>query len=372
MRILILFLVAACLFVSCKKHTVAPPVAPNATADIYLSGYDFYPNGIYAVATYWKNGVAVHLTDGSTWSEARSIVVSGNDVYVAGRYGDSAVYWKNVVPTVLSGIRPNQYDANSIAVSGSDVYVAGTETGVFNQFPLPNYINSVALYWKNGVPVYLSSDTIGSASLSIAVSGNDVYTAGYSWNPHGLDDNNVPMQEWEHYEEATYWKNGTAVFLTDGATQQARCSAIKVSGSDVYVAGNILYDVNNLSSLQHARYWENGTPVTLPGDLALGIGYTNANDIAVSGSDVYVLGMSDTSNVYWKNSVPVPINFRIGAFAALLKAIDVLSNDVYIGGLQADPANLNMAAECWKNGNLLMTVDSTSLPDVLSMYLVNK
>ena len=70
---------------ACKKSdtpTPTPtPVTPVET--IYTVGYERSPNGVsHYVAKYWKDTTAVNLTDGSTESEARSITVVGNDVYV--------------------------------------------------------------------------------------------------------------------------------------------------------------------------------------------------------------------------------------------------------------------------------------------------
>ena len=214
------------------------------------------------LATIWKNGVAallpgyhsIGLTGGglygvSTYADyVSSLFVSGNDVYVAGGshyWGNNAGYWKNGVLIDLS--KELTYKAEngtlcyptttSISVSGNDVYVAGFQYTSTNK--------NAAIYWKNGVPAYLTTDSLsGSAANSIFVSGNDVYIAGY--------------QNINNYSRAIYWKNGVPSTLTTGSTPSVARS-IFVAGNDVYVAG-YQWTVNGPLI---ATYWKNGEVVKL-------------------------------------------------------------------------------------------------------------
>jgi hypothetical protein len=85
-------------------------------------------NGTNDVAKYWKNGIAVDLTDGTQRGYSNSVFVAGTDVYVAG--GEQAQlsntvakYWKNGIPFVLPDLGQGAL-AHSIFVLGNDVYVA--------------------------------------------------------------------------------------------------------------------------------------------------------------------------------------------------------------------------------------------------------
>jgi len=178
-------------------------------ADIYIAGGEEiarmispYPNlgHVYSIsAVYWKNGNEIYLIKGgyggSLADDAYSIFVTGQDVYACGAL--SGQYWKNGSPVILGGT------AKSICVSGGDVYVAGSQP---DGQPFQTYFGTryreVAKYWKNGNSVNVSDGTKNAYATSIAVSGNDVYVAGYEEQTAG---------SWDFI--AKYWKNGNPVIL---------------------------------------------------------------------------------------------------------------------------------------------------------------
>ncbi|HLX66736.1 MAG TPA: hypothetical protein VKR41_07060 [Puia sp.] len=216
-----------------------------------------------SVATVWKNGTPLTLpgysvaglVDSGKYANrfyqdyVNGIFVSGSDVYVSGgttwQSAAHAEYWKNGVPVDLAGSlnypgSNNTYgypQSTGIFASGGDVYVSGlqqTTTG-----------GTVAIYWKNGTPVFLSTDSLsGSVANSVFVAGSDVYVAGW--------------QNINNYSRAMLWKNGTPTALTGNDTS-SQANSVIVAGSDVYVAGVSWVAPNNYV----ATYWKNGSPVYL-------------------------------------------------------------------------------------------------------------
>ena len=81
-----------------------------AGEDVYVAGYEVQRDYTYSFDDYvygpakpmvWKNGVPTPLTNGSQDAKANSISVSGDDVYVVGYKGDTAVIWKNGIANSL-------------------------------------------------------------------------------------------------------------------------------------------------------------------------------------------------------------------------------------------------------------------------------
>lgn len=88
-------------------------------------------------------------------------------------------------------------------------------------------------------------------------------------------------------------------------------------------------------------YWKNGYKYSL-GPLMLGESY--ANDVAISGNDVYVAGRLGYKAKIWKNGVATDLTD--GVYPAAAKAISVVGNDVYVAGFEYYFAEVVL----WKNG----------------------
>lgn len=279
------------------------------------------------------------------WSCQKEIVqtIAGPadmDVYVAGfvvaDQGKIPAYWKNGRLVLLDSAKyynANFYQtagANSIAVSGNDVYVAGYLTGYT--------ANRLGAYWKNGV-----GGDVGSSYqelTSLAILNNDFYMVGFRSSIWGTGD------------PATYYKNGSRVDITDGSAG-SDAVALAISGNDVYMAGvSITGNVSDGNQHLMAKYWKNGNPVNLTD----GTKWSEASSIAVSGADVYVAGVEDNGGAffvckYWKNGVPV--NLTDGTTDADVTSIAVSGSDVYVAGRESD------VAKYWKNGNPVNLTDGT-------------
>ena len=149
-----------------------------SAGDVYVAGYEILKRPGYSEeyerAILWKNGTRQVLFDNQTGeAEARSVFVSGKDVYAAGnKYNSDAVIWKNGQMQELA--RPEgclKTRAYSVFVAGNDVYVAGEAS--YEDKPVDTY---KPILWKNNVPTVLDAD-YGTA-YTVFVAGTDVYVGG--------------------------------------------------------------------------------------------------------------------------------------------------------------------------------------------------
>lgn len=306
-----------------QSFTVNPAIGPTTTVYIVGEAITSPPGATDETSApeEWqlKSGsptataTPLSMPSGMTNSAANAIVVSGGDVYVAGTVSnstsESAVFWVNGTVTTLS---PPSGMANcnaaAIAVSGGDVYVAGVAWN--------NDIDEWATYWVNGAATLLPMPgglTVDFYADGIVVSGGDVYVSGYT--DSGMGD--LTAVSWANSGWATTLPLPSGWMLED-----YKANGITVSGSDVYVSGG---GVNNVGSTT-AAYWVNGTPTTLPmpSNTPNSFAGSYADGIAISGSDVYVVGYAGQTAAYWVNNgegtlLPMPS----GAYKSWANAITV-------------------------------------------------
>ena len=317
-----IFLLVVLFFCSCNgKLSDGNSHFFDKNEDIYIAGDE---NNI---ATYWKNGEAVHLTDLNNFSHASGIAVVGNDVYV-------------------SGYKTNHKDAVYESGSSQDTVVVDSKNTV------PQQNGTIAGYWKNKKFVNVSDGTVNAEASSIAVVGKDVYVAGYECDGQkaapGSDDLNNAV--------AKYWKNGQPVVLTDGVNV-AKATSVAVKDSDVYVVG---YEQLGQNQSKELRYWKNGKRINVKIDKNIGHGsdYSEAYSVFVLGNDVYIAGTESGLATYWKNGNPVklidPVKSQPGQVDNMIvsKASSIVVNgtDVYVAGTQDTLASMNTVGKYWKNG----------------------
>ncbi|MGA1983297.1 MAG: hypothetical protein ABSG84_12630 [Acidobacteriaceae bacterium] len=154
---------------------------------------------------------------------------------------------------------------------------------------------------------------------------------------------------------AMVWKNGVGTQLTD-PTHGAIALGIAVSGSDVYVVGNDSAPGEH----QIAVIWKNGVETALTDGTKDGY----ASGISISGTDVYVsgseIGFDASGNPYfaaeyWKNGAATILSNSLAG--EMTNAIFVSGSDVYVAGYQnvttqTGPSSYftTQVVFYWKNG----------------------
>lgn len=148
-------------------YSKATSIFVNGT-DVYVGGYQYFEdaNSSKMIAKIWKNGNPMTLTNTPGETIINAISISGTDVYSAGmtegclgsdgRGTGIATYWKNGVPVYLSDCTKQWGVAHTIYIKGTDVYVGGfirnaQESGIAENFRRRYVI------WKNGTILKISS-----------------------------------------------------------------------------------------------------------------------------------------------------------------------------------------------------------------------
>lgn len=283
---------------------------------------------------------------GICWSTTSAPTISGNHISNGTNTGTFSANIIGLLATTNYYVRA--YATNSSGTSyGNELsfVTSSTPATIYIGGQESNGTKTVAKYWKNGTAISLTDGTKNAGVKSMLILGNDVYAGGFEFNTV-----NIPV--------AKYWKNGIPVNLTDG-TKFAFVNALAVVGNDVYAAGS---ETNGAGTKSFARYWKNGTAITLTN----GTYEAEIRSLVVIGTDVYAAGSENNISgksvaKYWKNGIAV--NITDGTKTASALAFSVLGSDVYAAGyentLTLTTTPVNPVAKYWKNSTAVVLGNTT-------------
>jgi hypothetical protein len=254
----------------------------------------------------------------------KSVYICGYEMNANGK--NVAKYWKDEVEVVLSdGVKDAV--ARAIWVEGNDIYLAGSRK-VSTAGSL-----SVPVYWKNGVLSDLSSDpAVLSEANDIFVQGQNVYIVGNERNEDGVS-------------VAKLWVNAAVTNLSDGIVD-AGATGVFVQNGTIHVVG--WQSTSSVNSASKAIHWTDGVPQELPSYDS----QSSAFDVEVYNGDIYIGGVLQFDNGYyknmlWKNNQPQYSTLALTSVQA--NGMFLNKGDIYMAGSLED----SQCTACyWKNENL--------------------
>ncbi len=163
---------------------------------------------------------------------------------------------------------------------------------------------------------------------------------------------------------AKVWKDGIPTVLSDNATSSV-AQDILVSGNDIYIVGSEILENHSV-----ARIWKNGLGENLSesaSDLIVSVAY----GVAMDGNEVYACGYGKNSNgkwiaAYWNGGHVTPLSD--GLKEAFSYDIEVKNNIVYVVGNIVSESGLKSAC-IWKNGVLTELTDGSYFASAQSIFV---
>jgi len=321
-------------------------VAVDGSGNLYIGG-EFTAVGD-VVASY------VAKWDGNSWSALGSglsggfptavvtaLAVSGDDVYVGGRFamagGGAANYiakWDGSSWSALGGGMDGEVHA--LAVSGSDLYAGGSfmTAGGNPASRIAKWNGSSWSALGSGIGI---TEADGSSVSALAVSGTGLYAGGYFTTAGGNPASYIAR-----------WNGSDWSALGEGLDNTV--SALAVSGGDLYAGGR--FAMAGEAPANHIAKW-NGSTWSALGEGVDG----DVSALAVSGGDLYAgggfvaAGGSPASRIAkWNGSSWSALESGMESFS--VSALAVSGSDLYAGGgFSTAGGTLAMFIAKWNGSN---------------------
>jgi hypothetical protein len=326
-------------------------------AALAVSGTNLYAGGLFTTA---GGSPANHLAkwDGDSWSALDSgmnggyyptvlaLAVSGTNLYAGGGFTTAGGLTANYIakwngsswsalgsdPGIGGGIYPL---VSALAVSGANLYAGGSFTTAGGL--TANYIAK----WNGSSWSALGSGMSGDSITvpnggvprppvadyplvsALAMSGSDLYAAGYFTTAGGLGATNVAK-----------WDGSTWTALGSGLN--GTVNALMVSSGDLY-AGGAFTTAGGLAATNVAK-WDGSTWTALGSGLSGGFD-VSVFALAVSGKDLYAGGHFTTAGgnaangiAKWNGSSWSALGSGLSGDDASVYALAVSGSDLFAGG----------------------------------------
>ena len=303
--------------------------------------------------------------DGALNDLVDAIVVSGDDLYVGGRFTNAAgiatadyiARWDGTAWSALGtdgaggpALTSYGYGVFSLAVSGADLYVGGSfvvlgpdgYAGPGTAIPGAAYLarwNGSA--WSSVGTYSTPVGAIGAVVHALAVAGDDLYVGGGFYDAAGIAIADR-LAKWD----GTTW----SAVGSDGAGNAAFdenndvIDALAVDGTNLYVSG-IFTDAAGIAAADNVARWD-GSDWSALGSNGAGNGAMNGAvlAVAVSGADLYAGGVfTDAAGIVaadyvarWNGSAwsalgPAAPGWS-GALNSSVFALAIAGSNLYVGG----------------------------------------
>ncbi len=221
----------------------------NKATSVFVSGNDVYvtiDENDKGEALLWKNGERQMLAEGLGQAEANCVYVDRNDVYVAGQKDGQPTLWKNGVPNSLG----ESGSANSVVVKGDNIYVAGY-TG--------EYFSGEAFLYVlrgNGEEVAYNLEMSRANSIFLTDKG-DIFVAGEVNNKPALwkDGDFISLGNVEYGSAQSVAVNNAGVIVVTGIVQNPNSNAmVWVNGEGFQVNDKLRYQAMSVVTDGYSFY----------------------------------------------------------------------------------------------------------------------
>lgn len=339
------------------KYTVT---AEDGTMQIYkckiiaqkdiIGGSGFYIVGIYdGLPAVWKNN-EIYLLSKTGTGKAVDLFVNDKDIYIVGSLNEVATLWKNGIPITLSNSK-NKSEAISITAIDNDIFIIGND-------------GRAAKLWKNSQEFTLTNDGFVSSLITI---NKDVFIAGTEYKLKQTSNGEMAGSN------ALIWKNDKVFETLNKSPSSIYASSINIVNSELSTSKYCTYwsDYTTDNMQYKISCAPNTTLLNLVNNYLV-VGEYNffPRNIAINNDNIFVYGSNADKSFscasYFRlnrMSTLIQLENDCNNVNSSASSVKFSNDDMYFVGTQ-----LNHAI-CWKNGKYFWTADKSKQSSAINLFI---